>query len=654
MNIPTLTRILLLLLSASLLHAQQISPYLLGTNVWYNPNQAVWDVHATAGHKIIRIGGHAYDDNMPSIAQLETWVNLIKSIGAEPLIQVSQYQDANAAAAVVRHFNVETNNPVKFWGIGNEPWLQRDRPDMGTIPGIVSGYVKTHAVAMKDVDPTIKIYVANMCYFEESVYQQLFNSTGVNSVGGMAPGKNYYYVDGASWHRYNDGDAIDGANDIIGSMEATRNLIDDANALHNRTGEDALGWGIGEFNANAGGGAPCSFGTGQMVGAVYGAAMKYGATFATMWSMLESGGSCNATDFSLIGNDLQPRATFRHLQLIAQNMSGEYADGTTNMGQDIYAFGSIETDQITVMLINRGGANRNFSLRLDQQAIAGDGVNINAGVNAQTQVAMTGNSTQLLIFNSIGELASRYTYTDAMFADQQTPQFEEFDVTIVPQSIPGTIEAESYFTQFGFQTEITGDDLGGGENIGWTDAGDYANYALDVPETGEYEVAYRVASIYGTGEFALVDSIDQVLSQMVVPLTGDWQTYATIRDTIHLDAGVQNLTLEAITDSWNLNWMQFTRVEDEGPTFSSNNPDYGPFQLDFKQSGDQLVLAIDMNLNTQAQLKIFSTSGKLMDSIPLTQSGSLILNVNVNYSPGIYFLHLESKGYSSFFPVMIR
>ena len=40
-------------------------PYLVGTNVWYNPSQKVWDLTAECGVKMIRIGGHAYDDNLP-------------------------------------------------------------------------------------------------------------------------------------------------------------------------------------------------------------------------------------------------------------------------------------------------------------------------------------------------------------------------------------------------------------------------------------------------------------------------------------------------------------------------------------------------------------------------------------------------------------
>ena len=60
--------------------AQIISPNLVGTNVWYiNPSEKVWNLTKDSGVKTIRIGGHAYDKNMPSNETLLDWVR--KKIG---------------------------------------------------------------------------------------------------------------------------------------------------------------------------------------------------------------------------------------------------------------------------------------------------------------------------------------------------------------------------------------------------------------------------------------------------------------------------------------------------------------------------------------------------------------------------------------------
>ncbi len=137
--------------------AQQISPLLVGTNLWYNdPGEQVWNLTRECGVKTIRIGGHAYDKNLPSEEILLEWVRKIQAIGAEPILQVSQYQSADAAAALVRFLNMEKHEgvaPVKYWNIGNEPWLQAGRPPLSTMGDFVEGYFKPIAAAMKAGGP---------------------------------------------------------------------------------------------------------------------------------------------------------------------------------------------------------------------------------------------------------------------------------------------------------------------------------------------------------------------------------------------------------------------------------------------------------------------------------------------------------------------
>lgn len=638
----SLATTLSILLMAGAGSAQQISPYLTGTNVWYNPSDAVWAVHATAGHKIMRIGGHAYDTNVPTKAQLTIWVNKIKAMGAEPLIQVSQYQSAAAAADLVRYFNVETKNTVKFWGIGNEPWLQAGKPAMNTMPAKIAGYVKPAAVAMRDVDPTIKLFVVNECYYDAGLYKELFNSGSANDFGGKDP-KGRWYVDGASWHRYNSGNAITGADDIIGSMQAARQNIDEANVRHGRTGADKLGWGVGEFNSDAGAGLPCSFGTGQMIAAVYGGAMRYEATFATMWSMLEGGGSCGGTDFSIIGNDLKPRATFNHMQLVAKNMSGTYAHGTTNMGANIFPFGSKSGKDIAAMLLNRGGQAYTFKLRLDKQAIVGNGVNIDAGVAAEHSVTIPANTTMLLVFGLEGTLAKRFTYNATM----ATPKLEVLDVppvVVVPHAIPGKFEAEAWSDMQGVQTEATGDVVGGVENVGWFDAGDWMDYAVDVASAGRYAATYRAASPNATGAFVLKDGKGASLSQVVLPQTAGFQAYVDVLDTMELAAGKQTLRLEIVAGGWNLNWLSFAKI---GATTSVSRPasltGEGFSSVRRSPVTGEAELSFRVDDARGATLVVLDGNARVVRSVRVGSGSETLRFGGAGTPPGAYFALLATK-----------
>ena len=135
---------------------------------------------------------------------------------------------------------------------------------------------------------------------------------------------------------------------------------------------------------------------------------------------------------------------------------------------------------------------------------------------------------------------------------------EEATVSI----LAGKIQAESYCLASGIQTENTSDQ-GGGENIGWIDAGDSVDYGVSVANAGSYTLNLRVASQNGGGEIALsVD--DTVLANVQIPSTGGWQNWQTISVPVQLSAGYQQLHFGFINGGLNINWFEF--VETDNPT----------------------------------------------------------------------------------------
>lgn len=404
-----------------------ISPLLVGNNVWLDPSDAVWTVSGQAGLKLMRIGGIEYDENFPSYATLNTWVGKIKAMGAEPMMQVSRYRTAQQAADVVYYFNVQTNNKIKYWNIGNEPSCGSDTT---ATAGMIAGYTKSLAAAMKAVDPTILIFGPDSCDYGDVVYGQLFKGdNSANDVSGKVPGKSYYYVDGVSWHRYVgygpeyiqiSGLTTAGAQDYLTRVQKTRILIDNANAAQGRTGASALQWGIGEFNGSDGA-RTCSYENGQMFAEVYGYLMKYKATYGLTWAMQEGGGGaeCGAgtTDFSFVGRDNKPRATFYHMQMISQNFSGVYLDGTSNL-TGVRSYGAIDTaaNKIVVMLLNiETTGQRTCTVRLNSTALtAGDcRINIPAGVSVDYNKTIGAQTSVVLVFNLQGQLVKTITYSIA-------------------------------------------------------------------------------------------------------------------------------------------------------------------------------------------------------------------------------------------------
>jgi hypothetical protein len=120
-----------------------------------------------------------------------------------------------------------------------------------------------------------------------------------------------------------------------------------------------------------------------------------------------------------------------------------------------------------------------------------------------------------------------------------------------------TTQAENYSTMSGVQLENTSD-VGGGQNVGWIDAGDWMAYnSINIPTSGNYTVEYRVASLNGGGTLSLdLDGGSVVLGQLNIPNTGGWQNWTTVSHTVWINAGTYNFGIYAQAGGWNINWWR--------------------------------------------------------------------------------------------------
>lgn len=136
-----------------------------------------------------------------------------------------------------------------------------------------------------------------------------------------------------------------------------------------------------------------------------------------------------------------------------------------------------------------------------------------------------------------------------------------------------TIQAESYNSMSGVQTE-TCTDAGGGQNVGWIDATDWmAFYNINFPVSGTYKVEYRVASLSGGGTLSLDLNAGSIqLGALTVPSTGGWQNWTTITHNVYVNAGTYNVGVYAQAGGWNLNWLRITRPSGARLITQSNAP----------------------------------------------------------------------------------
>lgn len=140
-------------------------------------------------------------------------------------------------------------------------------------------------------------------------------------------------------------------------------------------------------------------------------------------------------------------------------------------------------------------------------------------------------------------------------------------VECIRVDLPGQIQAEAYCAMSGIQVETT-EDSGGGSNIGYVDIGDWLEYEVQVNTSGSYDVAFRVSALEGAKSFDLL--VDGTISQTVqFNATGGWQNWATINTTLNLSPGDHTIRINATSDGFNINFIDFTQDVCPNPAVSS-------------------------------------------------------------------------------------
>ncbi|MGE3275492.1 MAG: carbohydrate-binding protein [Vicinamibacterales bacterium] len=144
-----------------------------------------------------------------------------------------------------------------------------------------------------------------------------------------------------------------------------------------------------------------------------------------------------------------------------------------------------------------------------------------------------------------------------------------------PVALPGTVQAERYDeggagVAYGDATagnsggQFRADDVDieksgeGGYNIGWTDAGEWLNYTVQVASAGSYTVGLRVSSTAGGTMHVGFNGPSSVWQSVSIPNTGSWQKWTTVNLPVSLGAGTQQMTVRFDTGKVNLHHIAVT------------------------------------------------------------------------------------------------
>ncbi|RJE74615.1 glycosyl hydrolase [Reichenbachiella sp. MSK19-1] len=156
------------------------------------------------------------------------------------------------------------------------------------------------------------------------------------------------------------------------------------------------------------------------------------------------------------------------------------------------------------------------------------------GINTYPYIDLLGTNGQL---TALGE-----TYTAA-------PKIRDTNKVV---DIPAVIYAEDYNTMEGISLEKTSDETGD-KNVGYIDANDWLEYKINVSETRDYPIYFRVAATQNSSLEVLIDGQSELTQSFTT--TGGWQNWSTFDNTLPLTTGEHTLKLLAKSGGFNLNWV---------------------------------------------------------------------------------------------------
>jgi hypothetical protein len=197
-----------------------------------------------------------------------------------------------------------------------------------------------------------------------------------------------------------------------------------------------------------------------------------------------------------------------------------------------------------------------------------------------------------------------------------------------------TLQAEAANVNNGMTVE-TCTDTGGGQDMGFVDAGDYLVWNnITFPTTGTYTIEYRVASGAAGGTISADLNAGTIqFGNTTIPGTGGWQNWTTVSKNVTINAGTYNFGIFAQSAGWNINWVRISKAAGARTALATANE-----QLASQLSLYPNPVAEQLQLDTAPALA--GSSYRLLNALgQAVGSGKLANTLNVaNLPAGLYQL----------------
>ncbi|MBC8061795.1 MAG: glycoside hydrolase family 3 C-terminal domain-containing protein [Clostridiaceae bacterium] len=288
-----------------------------------------------------------------------------------------------------------------------------------------------------------------------------------------------------------------------------------------------------------------------------------------------SAGGILTTDISCKASSTTPTSN----QLSTTKVELTEANAYRNIGS---LFSNVEIgNRLDYYLDVAEGGDYTITYNIQNSSSVSNAIKVSNG----TGITIAGNISTLNIAGGDSQLGLKSTVK--LSAGLQTLRFEATstgftvkDITIVKKVAGQVIKADntndatviladSLFNGYKYSVQSTN----GVTNLGYTVAGSYFDYSLDVKKQGCYLVTLNYATTVGAALGVLSNEAGESLSSVSLPSTGDWGAYKDSSPMpVSLAAGIQTLRVSVSGDGYNLKSITLKYVLDtEKPVITGHD-----------------------------------------------------------------------------------
>lgn len=173
--------------------------------------------------------------------------------------------------------------------------------------------------------------------------------------------------------------------------------------------------------------------------------------------------------------------------------------------------------------------------------------------------------------------------------------------------------------------QVDSADASKGYAIGYTQAGEWLEYSVNVVTTGKFVFRASVADGLEGGSIRLFIDGKAVTDTVAVPQTEDWNTYTLMDgETSEIEKGDHVLRVQFTGSYVNIDWIQFALTKEElGTTGIRKVPTY----------------SMDFMPNMQRSLKVYGANGRFMGSVEPRAGLALTETLKAaGFAQGIYMV----------------